>query len=451
MEYQNFVDKLFLIGKEEGFEDMEVYFEKQKEFQTTVFKAEVDKFSISESAGLSFRGLYNNKMGYSYTEILDEESLNMLILEAKENAKAIQSEDKVEILSKQKKYIDTVSFNPELNEISKKEKINFLKNVEKEIMKLDNRIKTLAYSLYADFEVELKLSNTKGIDLNQKTNLALAYISALATENGKNKTGSILLINRDFKKFDVSETAKRVVAEAVSLLGAKTIKSKEYEVIFRNGCAASLLQAFSGVINAENVQKDLSFLKGKINKKIASDVVNIIDDPFMKDGFVNTSFDAEGMNTKVTEVIKDGTLKSFLHNLKTATKDGIESTGNASKDSYKSSVNIAQTNLYIQKGNRNLASMTKDIKEGLIITELMGLHSGLNPISGDFSLAGVGFLVENGEIIRPVDQFTVAGNLRKLLLNITEVGNDLDFTIPVGNSFTFSPSLKVSSLSIAGE
>lgn len=451
MDYQKFVDKVFELGQSEGFEHMEVYFQKNNEFETTVFKSEVDKFSISESAGLSFRGLYEKKMGYAYTETLDESAITMLVKEAKENATVIESDDEVFIAEPQTGYQAVEAYNETLQTISKAEKIKFLKLVEEEVMKLDPRIQTLAYNLYADYDVAVGIKNTKGLELNQTYNLAVAFVMALAVENGENKTSHVVLIDRDFRQFDYKKTAREVVEKTVALLGAKTVPSKSYPVIFKNECAASLLGAFQSVFNAEVVQKNLSMMKDRIDQPVASDVVTLIDDPFMADGFGNSSFDAEGTPTKKTELIKKGILNSYLHNLKTAKKDGVTSTGNAAKRSYKASINIAPSNLYIAKGKRSLDDMTGDIPEGLIITKLDGLHSGLNTISGDFSLAAMGYLIKDGQVERPVDQITVAGNLKDLLMDVEEVGSDLTFGVPQGNSFIASPSLKIKSLSIAGE
>jgi PmbA protein len=451
MEYQKFVDALFEHGKENGFDAMEVYFQKNAQFETTVFKTEVDKFSISDTQGLSFRGIIGGKMGYAYTEILDESAITMLVEEAKTNAAVIESEDEVFIAEPAEGYKAIEAYNPNLGEISKVDKIAFLKEVEKEVMALDDRIQSLAYNLYMDFETEVAIQNTKGLDLKQKTNLAVAMIMPLAVENGENKTSYVLLMDRDFKAFDAKKTAKEVVEKTTNLLGAKTVASKSYPVILKNECSASLLAAFTSVFNAEIVQKDLSMMKGLIGNKVAADCVTIVDNPFMEGGFGNIGFDAEGTPSQSTTVIKDGELKSYLHNLKTAKKDGVESTGNAAKGSYKASVNVAPSNFYIEPGQKDLDALMSGIEEGVMITKLDGIHSGLNTISGDFSLAAIGYLIKNGKIDRPIDQITVAGNLKELLMEVEEVGNDMTFGFPQGSAFVAAPSLKIEKLAIAGE
>lgn len=449
MEYQLFVDKLFELGRHEGFEAMEVYFQEDKKFESTVFQGEVDKFSISEVAGLSFRGLYHEKMGYAFTEKLDEASIEMLVREAKSNAEVIESDDKIDISEPKTGYQTVEAFYPDLAEVSKADKIAFLKAVEKEAKSLDARVQAVSYNLFMESESSVRITNTKGLNLSDRQNIGIGYISILAVENGINKSGSKLIMTGDFKAFDYKKVAKDAVAHAVSQFGAQSVPSKQYTVVFENQCAAGLLAAFNSVFNAEVVQKDLSMMKGRLGDTVASACVTLVDDPFMNKGFGNASFDAEGTPTEKTCIIEKGVLKTFLHNNKTALKDGVQSTGNASKASYKSSINIAPQNLYIEPGDMSFEALI-DEEECMLITDLQGMHSGLNTISGDFSLAANGFLVKDGKKVRAVDQITVAGNLKELLMDITAVGNDLRYAFPTG-SFVYAPSFKVKSLSIAGD
>lgn len=451
MNYQEFVEALFELGQANGFEEMEVYYQKNGEFETTVFKAEVDKFSISEVAGLSFRGIISGKMGYAYTEVLDEKAILMLVEEAKSNAAVIESEDEVFIAAPHEKYGTVDAYSTSLKAVEKSDKIDFLKAVEAEVLAMDDRIKTLAYNLYADFETEVIIQNTKGLDLKQRHNLALGYVVAVASDGKDNKTGQMLIMDRDFKAFDAKAVAKNVVDKSLSMLGAKTIPSKTYPVILKNECAASLLAACHSIFNAEIVQKDLSLLKGCLEEQVASEFLTIVDDPLLKGGYGNISFDAEGTPAQQTTLIEKGVLKSYLHNLKTAKKDGVQSTGNAAKGSYKASVNIAPSNFVVQPGKHPYSELLARMTEGVVITKLDGLHAGLNTVSGDFSLAAMGYLVEDGRIVRPVDQITVAGNLKDLLLDVEAVGDDLRFGLPQGGTFIASPSIKIKKLAISGE
>ncbi|WIV11482.1 TldD/PmbA family protein [Proteiniborus sp. MB09-C3] len=450
MANRELIEKIFNKGKELGLGDMEVYIQGNKQFDTRIFEGEIDKYSISDEVGLSFRGVYNGKMGYSYTEKVDESSIDMLIKEAMGNAVTVDSDDEEEIFAGSKEYKEVNTYNSELENVTSEQKIEFAKALEKAAYEADKRVTSVNYCLYDESTSYSVLANTKGLNLENKSNIAETYVSVVVKDGDDIKTGEKYIISNDFSKFNAEELAKGAVDEAISMLKAESIESGEYPIILRNDVAASVLQAFSSVFIAENVQKDLSLLKGKLNEQIAKELITIVDDPFLKDGVVSASFDGEGVATKYKKVIDKGVLKTYLHNSKTAKKDGVESTGNASKGSYKSPVSISPTNMYIENGSTSVDDMIESTEKGIMIIDVQGLHSGLNAVSGDFSLSAYGYLIEKGKISRPVNQITIAGNLYEVLKNIDSVGNDLKFGFP-GFGYIGSPSLKINSLAVAGK
>lgn len=450
MDMKVMIDKLFAEGKKQGIEDMEVYYGGGNSLTLKVFEKELDGYSLSESEGLSFRGVYNGKMGYSYTEKVDETSIELLVKGAIENAQVIDSEDEELIFEGSKEYQEVNNFNALLADVKETDKIKFVKELEAECFKIDDRITSVETCVYGDGYGETIMSNTKGLYLQEKSNIAYTYVVVVAKESDDIKTGFAYRTGNDFNKFNPKELAEEAVKEALSQLGASSIKSGDYTIVLRNNASADMLDSFTGIFSAENVQKDLSLLKGKLNENIGSDKFTLIDDPFMAGGLSSKSFDGEGVACKYKKVIDKGVLKTYLHNLKTAKKDGVETTGNASKSSYKSPIDISPSNFYIEKGDKSFEEIISSIDKGVLITELQGLHSGLNTISGDFSLAALGFEIENGKIKRPVEQITVAGNYFEMIKNIEEVGTDLKFGLP-GDAYIGSPSLKIKKLSISGE
>nr|WP_312580038.1 TldD/PmbA family protein [Sedimentibacter sp.] len=450
MDMKNMIDKLFAEGKKHGMEEMEVYYGGGNSLTLKVFEKELDGYSLSEAEGLSFRGVYKGKMGYSYTEKVDETSIELLVNGAVENAKVIDSDDEELIYEGSKEYKEVNNFNEALKDVREQDKIKFVKELESECFKLDKRITSVETCVYGDGYGETVMSNTKGLYLQEKSNIAYTYVVVIAKEGEDIKTGFAYRTGNDFSKFDAKEIASEAVKEALSQLGASSIKSGDYTIVLRNNASADMLESFTGIFSAENVQKDLSLLKGKLSEKIGSDKFTLIDDPFMEGGLSSKSFDGEGVACKYKKVIDNGVLKTYLHNLKTAKKDGVETTGNASKSSYKSPIDISPTNFYIDKGDKSFDEIISSIEKGILITELQGLHSGLNTISGDFSLAALGFEIESGKIKRPVEQITVAGNYFDMIKDIEEVGTDLKFGLP-GDAYIGSPSLKIKKLSVSGE
>ena len=446
MKYQDLANKIFERGKDK-FEDMETYVEKTRAIEIAVFSGEIDKYNISDTEGLSLRGIADDKMGYSYTEKVDETSIDMLIEEAYGNGKYIDALEKEIIFSGSDKYENMDNFNENLKETPLEDKIKFAKALEKEALALDSRIVAVNYCMYNEIENSKYLMNTKGLNLEDSGNLAYSFIMVVAKEGEDTKTGSSYVISRDFTDFDYKKMAKEAVDEALSLLGAKSIKSKEYPVVFRNDAFADILGAFQSIFYAENVQKGLSLLKDKTGEQIACKNFTLVDDPFSKEGFNSSTFDDEGTATNYKEIINKGILQTYFYNWKSAIKDGVESTGNGFRNSYKSSISTSTTNLYVEKGNKSLEEILETVEHGVMITDVQGLHSGLNPVSGDYSLSAHGYEIEKGKIKRPVNQITIAGNFFETLMDIEEIGKDLRF----GMNGVGTPSIKIKKLAVSGE
>jgi PmbA protein len=451
MDIIQFKDKLFAHGKELGFSDMELYYQSNGKFSTKVYKGEIDSYDIAVEGGVSFRGICNGKMGYAYTEKVDEDSISLLPNEAKENSSIIDSEDIETIFEGSRLYEKVDLYSEKLSKVSAEEKISLLKQVEEEAFALSEKVTSVNYCLLESHDSEIMIANTKGLMKREKSNVAYIFISVVVKDEDDIKNAYNLCLIKDFGEIDTKTIAKEAVEEALSLLGADSIESKTYPIILKNTAAASLLQVFSGIFSAENVQKGKSRLVGKLEEQIASSTITIVDDPHDRDGYGSRSFDSEGVATKRLNIIENGVLNTYLHNIKTALKDKVESTGHAHKSSYKGTLSISPSNMFIQPGEIAYEDLIHGEEEALIITDLQGLHSGANPISGDFSLAAQGYLVKDGRVERPVNQITVGGNFYTVLQEVEAIGNDLEFSIPMGSSFIGSPSLKLKGLSVGGK
>lgn len=449
MKSKDLINKIFQSGKEK-FDDMEAYIETSKAISIAVFEGQVDKYSIAESGGLSFRGVSNNKMGYSYTEKLDETSIAMLIEEAYENASFIESTEDEEIFGGSDNYNNINAYNENLSLSSMEEKINLTKELEKEALSLDKRVTSVQICGYQEFEQTSILVNTKGVDLSHKVNGGAIYISVVVKENDDTKTAMAFRAFNDLSNIDIKEIAKEAVDEAVSLLGASPIKTGEFPMIIKNTVFGNILAFCSSIFSAEHVDKGLSLLKDKIGENVASELLTLVDDPVLEGGFASRGFDGEGMSTSRKNIIDKGILTTYLHSLKTAKKFNVTPTGNSTRASYKSPLSIAPSNFYVQPGEHNLEEMIASIENGIYVIDVAGLHSGLNPVSGDFSLSASGYEIKEGKIHRPINQITIAGNFYELLKDIEIIGNDLIFGFPSGSYFG-SPSIKISAISVAGD
>jgi PmbA protein len=446
MSIQEFQTKLIAEAQANGFSDVEVYFEKKEVFGCQVHKGEIEQYELAEDGGVSFRGVIDGKMGYAYTEKIDPASISFLLKNATENAGLID-EDVEEIFAGSSRYEQGNFFSERLNEVTIQERIQFIKDVEREVLAYDPRIVGTDYCMIRSESITKNLANNKGLTLTDQINYMYAHLLAIANNGEETKSAFEFTMTRDFNSLDAKEFAKKVAESALSQLGSKAIPSKEYQILLRNDAAASLLGAFYTNFSAENTQAGLSALKDKLGQQIANQKITIVDDPLLEEGPASRTFDSEGVASQKLILVESGVLQSLLHNQKTAKKDKTETTGHAHKDSYKGAVKVGPSNLYIEPASASFDELVATVDEGVLIANLSGLHSGTNQVSGDFSVAANGFFIKDGKVQYPVNLMTIAGNFYQLLQDVQEVGSDLIFPLsPIG-----SPSMLVKSLSVTVE
>jgi len=434
-------DKLFALAKEKGIEDLQVYNVGATEFEIEVFKGSLDKYAIADTAKLSVKGIYDGKMGTVSTEVIKEEVFEFLVDSIIASAKAIDSEDEVFIYEGDDEYkqIDGL-YKEDLYEVTAAQKIADVKKFEEIILAQDERV-TMAQVFYGEGTNKVLIQNTKGLKLEKKVNNSVMGAFIIASDGKDQRTTYEYKQTNEYNEFDLEEMAKVGAKKACSQLGATPVESGEYEILLTNEASSSLLGPYISMFSAESVQKDVSLLKGKIGEVIGSELITLVDDPFMAKSSRSGAFDDEGVATQYKELIKEGKLTGYLHNLKTAKKADTKSTGNGFNRG------IVPTNFYFKPGELSYDDAVKSMKKGLVITSLQGTHAGCSAISGDFSLQSSGFLVEDGKIVKPVALITVAGNYLELLKDVTDVCNDVKFNF----GFIGSPSMKIKSLKVSGK
>lgn len=450
MNVRDFKEKVFQAGAKAGLEEMEIYIVGSKDLSIRVFQKEVDDYNLSVGQGVGFRARFAGKIGYSYAETLDEDSVHLLVEGAKANAQIIDSDDEIVFFAGAELYPEVDAYNDKLEQVTPEAKIELAKELESEAFAADERVSLVNWAAVGYREGETYIANTLGLEQSFRRNGAYSFVSAVVREDEQVKTGGRSRFSNDWSALDASKLANEAVGEAVSLLNAETVKSGEYRVLLRYDVVRTFLGTFASVFSAESVQKGLSLLAGKLGQQVANTLVTLVDDPLLENGAASAPFDAEGVPTRTKNVIETGKLTTYLHNLKTAKKDGVESTGNAAKASFKSPVGISPSNFFIQPGEQDYQQLVNELGNGLIIISVQGAHSGANPVSGDFSLGAYGYLVENGEITRPVDQITIAGNFFRLLEDVEVIGSDLEFGSPGMGGNVGAPSLIIEKLAVAG-
>ena len=441
MEFDAFVSALFARAKAEGIEHAEVYYASGDSLRVRVRDQKIEDYTVSTRAGLSLRGVCGGRMGYASTEALDEAAVDLLVQGVRETAALIDAPEEQDIFPGSPAYAKVEQHAVKADPQALIDRaMEMERQMQGEGLQVDDSMTQLTSGL-------LRIVNTYGLNLRHEDGAAFAMASLVARRGERTADGFAFDWSADLAALDTGDIARRAVQTARFMLDAAPVPSGEYDVIFRREAMADLLETFAGIFSAENAQRRLSLLAGRVGETIAAPCVTIVDDPLLPGGPATCAFDAEGVATYAKHVVEGGVLKTLLHNRSTAHKDGVASTGNASRAGYSAPVRVSPTNFFFRPGELSLEALMAQMGEGLVITDVSGLHAGANPLSGDFSLLSKGFLVRDGKPAQPVEQITVAGNFYDLLKGVRAVADDLKL-YPGGVGGT---SVWAGKLSVAGK
>jgi PmbA protein len=444
VDYKEIAGVLVEKAEKAGADQSEVFYSSSKELTIEVRNGQVDTLKNSRQHGIGIRVLVGNRLGYAYTTDLSSHALDTALIQAMANAEKNTPDPYLGLPSPEQSYEQLELYDEEIGRVPVEEKIDLAKSLESAAKGFDPRVKITESCTYQDAEYEISLVNSRGIKESYRGAYCGAFVYVVAEDAGDTQTGFGLQFCLKFKDLLPAQVGRDAGWKAVRMLGAKSIKTQKAPVVFDPYVASGFLGVLAPALSAESIQKGKSFFAGKLGSQVFSPLVTLIDDGAMEKGLLSAPFDGEGMKTGKTTLIDQGILTGYLHNTYTANKDGVVSTGNAVRSSFKSTPEVGTTNFYIQQGTTEKEKLLQGIRRGLYITDVMGLHTA-NPISGDFSLGAAGILIENGELTTPVRGVAIAGNLLNVFKNIDGVANDLVFFIGRG-----SPSIRVAEMTISG-
>ncbi len=437
--------KYFDLAKERGIEALELYVSKHYALSFSLFHSEVDSYSLEDAQSLSARGIYGGKIGYAATEKLDKSAPDFVIAHVIDNAKAVDKDDPAILFPGSPKYHKGNVYNQEIRTLSVDKKLANLYEIEKKLKAADPRISEVESVSYSESDGEVHLLNSYGLDLKSKSNYFYYYASVLVKDGEATRSAYKIHLSNDPSNFIIDDFVKALVNEALGKIGAAPLPSKKYPVVLSPKVAASLLDAYLEGADAEQVQKKSSLLAGKLHQLVASKKLTVSETPLNKNCFFRY-FDDEGVATYNKTIIEKGMLSTYFYNLLTAHNDGVRSTGNGYRGG-SGRIATSYVNLSVKPGKKSVDAMISNVKEGVLIKEVQGLHAGLNAQSGDFSLQASGFLIESGKISRAVNLITIAGNLKDLFLDISDIANDRELQL----SSISSPSILIKKLAVSGK
>src|ERR1700704_3654269 len=418
------------------------------EFSTLVRLGQVETLKESGSRSIGVRVFFGQRAASTYSSDFSREGLDRMVNSALELSK-ITSEDPFGGIPEPSQLGslsgDLALYHEDVYSLPGPDRIDYARRAEKAALDFDPRIKNSEGGSFDPATGHKVLANSHGfVGEYRRSYCSVAAVPIAQSENGAMQRDYWYSVARTLTKLDSPEHVGKVAAErTLRRLGARKAKTAQVPVIFDPMVSTSILEHIFEGVNGDSVYRGALFLAGKLGQKIAGDNVNIIDDGTIPGGFGTSPFDGEGVPSRRTVVIENGVLKSYLLNTYTAKKLGLQTTGNASRG-LAGTPGIGPGNYFLQPGPRTPQQIIGDIKQGLYVFQFLGF--GVNMVTGDFSRGVSGLWIENGELTYPVEEVTVAGNLKDMLNNISEIGNDLEFRGSIA-----APTLRIDGMMVAGE
>lgn len=418
------------------------------EFSTLVRLGQVETLKESGSKAVGVRVFQGKRAASTYSSDFSREGLDRMLKSALDLAK-ITSEDPFAGIPDASQLGslpgDLDLYSSDVYSLPGEERISYARRTEKAALDFDPRIKNSDGGSFDAATGHKILANSHGfVGEYQRSYCSIAAVPIAQAENGGMQRDYWFSVARSLSRLESPEHVGRVAAErTLRRLGARKVKTAHVPVVFDPLVATSILDHIFEGVNGDSVYRGASFLAGKLGQKVAGERVTVIDDGTMRGGFGSSPFDGEGTPTRRTIVIENGVLKSYLLNTYTAKKLGLQTTGNASRG-LAGTPGIGPGNYFLQPGTKTPQEIISEIKEGLYVTEFLG--HGVNLVTGDYSRGASGLWISGGELAYPVEEITVAGNLKELFFNISEIGNDLEFRGPMA-----CPTIRIEGLTVGGE
>jgi PmbA protein len=418
------------------------------EFSTLVRLGQVETLKESGSKAIGVRVFNGMRAASTYSSDFSREGLDRMVKSALELSK-ITSEDPFGGIPEASQLGslsgDLDLYSADVYSLPGEERISYARRAEKAALDYDPRIKNSEGGSFDAATGHKVLANSHGfVGEYRRSYCSVAAVPIAQNENGTMQRDYWFSVARNLGRLESPEHVGTVAAQrTLRRLGARKGKTAHVPVVLDPLVAASMLDHIFEGVNGDSVYRGASFLAGKLGEKIAGERVTVIDDGTMVGGFGTSPFDGEGIPTRRTVVIENGVLKSYLLNTYTAKKLGLQTTANASRG-LAGTPGIGPGNYFLQPGTKTPQQIISEIKDGLYLTEFLG--HGANLVTGDYSRGASGMWISGGELAYPVEEITVAGNLKDIFFNISEIGNDLEFRGAMA-----SPTIRIEGLTVGGE
>ncbi len=417
-----------VVGWAEPGAHVEAFVSQQSETEVRAYQGEVESLTVASSQGVGVRVVRDGRTGFAYAGSLDDQTVREVYDEAVDNCgfsgadefAGVASPDGVAV-------VDLDLFRPELAEVSTADKVAMAIELERATLAADDRIVGVETAEYADTVSVAAVANSAGVSGTSRETGCYVVVYPLAGDGDETQTGFGFSVGRHPGELSVHEAATSAADRATRLLGATKAPTQRLTVVLDPYVTAQLLGIVGSTLSGEAVLKGRSLFADRMGEQVATDAFTLIDDATDPRAFSASSTDAEGLATRRVPLIADGVLQSFLYDSYNARRAGVSSTGSAVRGGYAGTPGVGALALRLTPGKRTQPEMIADIDDGLLVQGVVGLHSGVNPVSGDFSAGAEGLRIRGGETAEPVREVTIASTLQRLLLDVIEVGCDVEW------------------------
>jgi PmbA protein len=416
-----------IVAQAKPGEHIEAYVGRGGETSVRVYEGALEHFVSAQSDGVGIRVIKDGRTGTAYAGTLDATAVAEVLAEARDNVQfgtvdefaGLASPDGVEPVPQKFWDDDLANFPTE-------GKVDLTKDLERRALAADSRVRTESAN-YDDGWDESAFATTSGIRTSGRSNSCYVSVVTLADDGDETQTGFGFSVGDSPKDFNLDKAAREAADRATRLLGATKPTTKRTTIVLDPYVTSQFISVLSSAFSGENVSKGRSIFAERLGEQVAVPFFTLVDDPTNKLAYTATDIDGEGLAARRNVLIEDGVLKMFVHSSYSARRMKTTSTGNATRGGFAGSPGVGCLAMQVTPGAKSQAELIASIDDGVLIQEVSGLHSGVNPISGDFSTGASGMTIVNGAVGAPIREFTIGSTLQRMLHDIVAIGNDVDW------------------------
>ncbi len=428
-------------------EQVEAYASRGSDTEVVVYGGEIESLSSATAEGIGIRVVVGNRQGFAYAGSLDADVVDQTLAEARDNASFGTADEHLGLATPDGvAAADLDLWREGLARFPTEAKVDLAIDLERRVKAADPRIRTVESAEYGDALTEAAVATNTGISAGFRRTSCYVSVYALASEGDETQTGAGYSVARSPEDLDVARAADDAVERATRMLGAMKPPSARVAVVLDTRVTTTLLRVLSATLSGEAVLKGRSLFANRVGEEVGVPGLTLVDDPTDPEAYGAAAYDAEGLACRRNVLVEGGLLRGFLYDSYSGRRAGVASTASAVRGGFKTAPGVGSRAVRLEPGARTPEEILAEVGEGLLVQEVTGVHSGVNPISGDFSVGVEGLMIRGGEAAEPVREATVASTLQRMLLDVVAVGSDLEW-LPGGSA---GASLVVGDVALSG-